>query len=481
MACSGQSRAPSSACASCFADTSTSRVSGVSPPAPTLPTRPPIVDHRGRASPVFASSVTDAVRFHAQTSTPTPETAATAHRALPSVCAMRVLAACSLGGAGHLHPLLPFLDAARRRGHDTLVVGPPALEAMVGATGHPFAAGGEPPEEAIAPIREQLPVVPAAEASVLGNRELFGRLATAAMLPAMGRVIATWRPDLVLRDPCEYSSAVVARRLGTATAQVAIGLAAVEWASIDVAAPALEAHRRGLTGELRRAPYLTRFPASVDPSPFPDTRLFREPVTAAPAPLPDWWDGCRAGLVYVSFGTVLGHMSNAAQVFRIALQAVAGLDARVLLTVGRRIDPGTLGDVPAHVHVEPWVDQVDVLGEAEVVVCHGGSGTTFGALVAGVPVVIVPLFADQFANARAVAETGAGIVVDAGEDDRGHRRPLTGNDAPRIAAAIETLRSRPSYREQAQRIAAEMVAVPAAAARLDDLLAAAQRSSSRRS
>ena len=27
---------------------------------------------------------------------------------------MRVLAACSLGGAGHLQPLLPFLAAARR-------------------------------------------------------------------------------------------------------------------------------------------------------------------------------------------------------------------------------------------------------------------------------------------------------------------------------------------------------------------------------
>jgi hypothetical protein len=33
------------------------------------------------------------------------------------LAAMRVLAACSLGGAGHLHPLLPFLGAARRLDH----------------------------------------------------------------------------------------------------------------------------------------------------------------------------------------------------------------------------------------------------------------------------------------------------------------------------------------------------------------------------
>ena len=47
-----------------------------------------------------------------------------------------------------------------------------------------------------------------------------------------------------------------------------------------------------------------------------------------------------------------------------------------------------------------------------VVVGHGGSGTTFGALAAGVPVVIVPLFADQFANAERVAEAGAALVVE---------------------------------------------------------------------
>jgi hypothetical protein len=200
---------------------------------------------------------------------------------------MRVLAACSLGGSGHLQPLLPLLDEARGRGHKTLVVAPPALAAMVAETGHDFAAGGEPPEAAIAPIRERLPVVPAPEASVLGNRELFGRLATAAMLPRMGTILTDWGPDVVLRDPCEYASAVVARRLRVLTAQVAIGLAEVEWNSIDVAAPALEEQSLGLVDELRRAPYLSRFPGSLDSSLFPDTRRFRQPAPSNRVPLPD--------------------------------------------------------------------------------------------------------------------------------------------------------------------------------------------------
>lgn len=383
---------------------------------------------------------------------------------------MRVLAACSLGGAGHLQPLLPLLEAARAKGDEMLVVAPPALASMVAETGHPFAAGGEPPEQAIAPIRERLPVAPALEASVLGNRELFGRLATKAMLPAMESIVDDWQPDLVIRDPCEYASAIVAKRRDIPVAQVAIGLAEVEWGSIDIAAPALEEHEPGLVETLRSSPYLSRFPASLDPSRFVDTRRFGETATHEPRPVTDWWDGSGAPLVYVTFGTVLGHMSIAAGVYATVIEAVAEIDARVLLTVGRRFDLSSLGRIPSNVHVEPWVDQDDVLAVAELVVCHGGSGTTFGALAAGVPLVLVPVFADQFANAQRVAESGAGVVVDSGRSSDGHRQHLRQEDAPRVTEAIRAVRTHSTYRERARSIAAEMAGAPTARSLLEGLL-----------
>jgi hypothetical protein len=356
---------------------------------------------------------------------------------------------------------VPFLDQARRSGGETLVVGPPALADMVRETGHPFLAGGEPSEAQVRPIREQLPVLPPHEASVLGNRELFGRLATAAMLASMERAVRDWRPGVILRDPCEYASAVVAARLGIPAAQVAIGLAEVEWGSIGVAAPALEAHRAGLADEQRRSPYLTRFPAALDPSPFPRTLRYREPAAAPRGALPAWWAGTGAPLVYVSFGTVLGRMSFAAEVYRAVIDAVTGLDARVLVTTGRGFDTSRLRDVPGNVHVEAWVDQADVLGEAGLVVCHGGSGTTYGALAAGVPLVVVPVFADQFANAPKVAQAGAGLQVDAGQDSQGRRRPVSREDVPRIRRAIETVLADRSFREAARAVAADMAAAPA--------------------
>jgi UDP:flavonoid glycosyltransferase YjiC (YdhE family) len=367
----------------------------------------------------------------------------------------RILAACSLGGASHLNPLVPLLTAARRRGHDTLVVGPRALGDMVERTGFSFHAGGEPPEAEIAPIREQLPVAPRAEAAVLGNRELFGRLATTAMLPAMRELCDTWRPDLVLRDPCEYASAVVAHGLGVPTVQVAISLADVEAGSIAIAAPALEAHRTGLTDELCASPFATRFPASVDPPAFDTTLRYHEQLDGV-TPLPDWWPRIDGPLVYLTFGTVLGHMSIAPDVFRAAITAVADLPVRVLLTVGHRLDPDDLGPVPRTVHVERWVDQADVFAVADLVVCHGGSGTTYGALATGLPLVLVPIFADQFENAKRVAASGAALTVD-------------GPDA--IADGIRAILASESYGARARAIADEVAATPSPDDVLDHVLA----------
>jgi hypothetical protein len=350
---------------------------------------------------------------------------------------------------------------------------------MVRRSERPFAAGGEPDEAAVAAIRERLPVVTPEEASRLANRDLFAGLALEAMFPAMEQICGQWHPDLILREPCEYSSAVVAASAGIPTAQVAISTAETEMASLAVAGTALDEHRTGLSDELGAMPYLTRFPASLDPSPFPTTVRYRS-GSARVRPLPDWWGGRDGPLVYVTFGTVLGYLSIATQVYRTVVDALSELTAaRVLLTVGTHFDPSTIGPIPDHIHVEPWVDQSDILPGAELVVCHGGSGTVFGALGAGVPVVAVPMFSDQSVNARLLVEAGAGLIVrshveddvvriEADDDDR--PRPAIGNAfASRIARSVRAVLQEPEYRAAARRVADEMEGAPLAEDILDDL------------
>jgi MGT family glycosyltransferase len=255
------------------------------------------------------------------------------------------------------------------------------------------------------------------------------------------------------------------------TCTVAIDLAAVEWGSIEIASPALDAHLVGLAGELQRSTHLSRFPATLDPSAFSDTRRFVDRPRPVARPLPDWWAGSTASLVYLTLGTVVGHMPIATEAFRTILAAVDGLDARVLLTVGRAFDPRQLGEVPANVHVESWIEQADVLVDADLVVCHGGSGTTFGALAAGVPVVVAPLFGGQLTNGASVVAAGAGVMVDTTDARDGDRQPLRDEDCARLRSAIDEVRSDHLYRERARAIADEMAGHPPVESVLDDLLA----------
>ncbi|MFE2598633.1 glycosyltransferase [Streptomyces sp. NPDC059396] len=385
---------------------------------------------------------------------------------------MRVLFA-STEGSGHFNPLVPFIDACVARGDEVLVVGPPKLEARLGERGQPHRIGGEPPAAETAAIMERFSRVSRKEAAVLIDRELFGRLCTAAMLPALEEACRDWRPDLVLREPCEYASAVAAERAGVPHAQVAISAARIEAGALELAAPALAPYGAEMADRLRASPYLTRFPASLDPSPYALTRRFREAAAASrTAPLPDWWGGSAEPLVYLTLGTVAGGLPVAVAAYRAALEAVGGLPVRVLLTAGRSTDVSALGPVPPNVHVEAWVPQADVLAGADAVVCHGGSGTTFGTLAAGLPLVVIPFFADQPANARLVSEAGAGVVVSPSGGSPDTMPALGPDDVPRIRAAVESVLADPSYRTEARRLADEMRALPTIDSLLDTLATA---------
>ena len=77
--------------------------------------------------------------------------------------------------------------------------------------------------------------------------------------------------------------------------------------------------------------------------------------------------------------------------------------------------------------------------------CHGGFGTVRAGLAAGVPLAVLPLFADQPYNARRVAELGAGVALD------DVRRP----GARGAGAAAE-----PGYAAAAAAVAADARALP---------------------
>ena len=97
---------------------------------------------------------------------------------------------------------------------------------------------------------------------------------------------------------------------------------------------------------------------------------------------------------------------------------------------------------------------------AELVVCHGGSGTTFGALAAGLPLVICPLFADQSANAQVVQDAGAGVVFSGRHPVPGGVGTLEVEDCAPLRDTIESALREPGRAHAARRLANEIARVP---------------------
>jgi MGT family glycosyltransferase len=200
---------------------------------------------------------------------------------------------------------------------------------------------------------------------------------------------------------------------------------------------------------LAGSPYLTQAPRSLEqPKVRRDTAWrFRAPLGGGS--LPGWWPGDEDPLVYVSFGTAVPEVAEFRSLCRATIDAVAELPIRVLLTVGNDHDPADFGPLPSSVHVERWVPQADVMPHAAAMVGHGGSGSTLMAMAAGVPLAVVPFFADQPANAQRIAELGAGIAL-----------PVGAAAIPRLPDAIGALLHDRTYARRAGLVAADIAELP---------------------
>jgi MGT family glycosyltransferase len=92
------------------------------------------------------------------------------------------------------------------------------------------------------------------------------------------------------------------------------------------------------------------------------------------------------------------------------IDALATLPVRVVVTTGPAIDPAALQRTP-NATVVASAPHGQVLEHASVVVTHGGHGTVMKALVAGVPMIVLPHGRDQTDTAVRVAVRGAGITL----------------------------------------------------------------------
>jgi UDP:flavonoid glycosyltransferase YjiC (YdhE family) len=129
-----------------------------------------------------------------------------------------------------------------------------------------------------------------------------------------------------------------------------------------------------------------------------------------------------------------------------AADALGRLPVRGLVTTGPAVDPALI-TAPPNVTVTRWARHADVLPQCSAVITHGGHGTVMKALIAGVPLVVVPLGRDQPDNAARVVHAGAGVRL--------RKTASVGRLRAATARVIDDPRYRAAAGQMAGRLAAE--------------------------
>lgn len=102
-----------------------------------------------------------------------------------------------------------------------------------------------------------------------------------------------------------------------------------------------------------------------------------------------------------------------------------------LIVTTAALDPAQFTAPNDRVRIVQSLPHADVIPQMDVVVAHGGMGTTQRALAAGVPLVVVPWGRDQRETARRVEHSGAGVML-----------PRNGLQPDRLREAVARARGR---------------------------------------
>jgi MGT family glycosyltransferase len=370
---------------------------------------------------------------------------------------MRALFTCH-PAFGHFLPLTPIARATAEAGHEVAFAAPRFLRPAVEGVGFRWLRAGvedDDPDLVAADAELRGP-----EASVFTHERIMVGIRARHLVPDLLALAEAWPPDLFVWDCSEFGALTAAELLG------------VPHAKVEVHAPgqpprftaALVEPLRRLRAEfglpehplpdlLGRYPVLVPFPPSLNAvgTPIPPTahHVRALPPDGPDAALPAWMDGLGSRpLIYVSLGTLFSEQRGA-EIFAKLLAGLRDVDAEILATTGHGLDPAALGPQPGQIHVERFLPLGALLARCSLVVFHGGSGTRIQALARGLPMVILPLGADQPENAARAAELGVARALDQEHLAPEHVREVS----------LHVLRT-PSYRRSAERLRDEIERLP---------------------
>lgn len=374
---------------------------------------------------------------------------------------MRFLFTC-IPGLGHFNPLVPLARKLLECGHDVAFVSAASFADAVTQAGFEFIPAGLDWDE-----RRLLDTVPELRTRtriVRGEwimKHLFLDRSPRRMIPDLLRIIAEWRPHVLVAGSFEYGGLLAAEKSGLPYATASYTIPWNRWilrhavgrhiASIRQefglpSDPGLHSFSRYL--DLCFAPPSWRFERALSDRAL--TRLVSAKVFSADLPLRQRLWGLKALLlqklferwlrahpddarlpatthfigdadrreeplpasplfdqmprqpvVFVSLGTVLS--AEHPDIFEKILIGLRDQPVNVIITMGGKADATQFGPQPNNIRIVDFITQKElrrVLPHVNLCVNHAGYSSVVEALSHGVPLVLLPLMSDAPMNTR---------------------------------------------------------------------------------
>lgn len=422
--------------------------------------------------------------------------------------------------AAHLYPFVPLAWALKAAGHEVCVVSHAPIAESTASMGLtpvswcdpnsmpvPMGPGRPYPEE-----RAELARI--TEAMAFGpddpDREHWDVLTQfylpsmwdfipfkgnpAEPMPAMDGLVEfarTWKPDLVLWDPCIPGAAVAARVSGAVHARWwtapdvfcrsmdrfaevigGPGTPAVENPLVETVRPLAERYGVEIDNELLYGQWtVNQQPPAVGPKVSAQTLAMRWIPHAQQELMPDWmYQAPARPRIAVSLGlSERMFMEGGWDHIPVLLEALSTLDVEVIATLNKT-QLGAVSTIPDNVQVFDYVPLNQLIPTCSLLIHHGGMGTVMPAVANRVPQLVLDFVGNEIsatavggrmgrsryslgpALSRQLAKTGAGLIMDVSKPS-----------VTEMREQIMRVLTEPSFRQGVTRMYDDLLATPSPA------------------
>ncbi|MQS13287.1 DUF1205 domain-containing protein [Streptomyces kaniharaensis] len=350
--------------------------------------------------------------------------------------------------AGHLFPMVPTAQALRAAGHDILFAASLPMD-QIRSAGFPLVEIGDG--------REMWELFSEAnggqlryDGGGLPQNEIFDMAARAfahAARPTVDGLLdvaSDWGADLLVHAAFQPAAPLVSAKLKIPSVLHNYGIPTGRDMVARLAANFTDVYERHGVAGPAESTALNIGPIGGDPD---GLRMRYLPYNGGGVVPSEFLRPADRPRVLITLGTVVTTVNGVSAVARL-VEAAAAVDAEFLLAVSDA-DLAPLGTLPDNVRPLPWVPLAELVRHADAVIHHGGAGTTLTTLQAGIPQLLLPQGADNYAVADAL--TAAGIA-------------LRSTSETVDAEVLTRLLTDPDLRAAAARVQAENTALPTPAA-----------------